>query len=73
MLGPLAEGKLRMPVLCQSGDAAFEELSACYKEIEQVLRQMKEHDTKKMQHLDSSITRENVAGEPKQNLQKNML
>lgn len=73
VLGPLAEGKLRMPVLCQSGDAAFEELSACYKEIEQVLRQMKEHDTKKGQHLDSSITRENVAGEPKQNLQKNML
>jgi AraC-like DNA-binding protein len=73
VLGPLAEGKLRMPVLCQSGDAAFEELSACYKEIEQVLRQMKEHDTKKVQHLDSSITRENVAGEPKQNLQKNML
>ena len=42
VLGPLAEGKLRMPVLCQSGDAAFEELSACYKEIEQMLRQMKE-------------------------------
>lgn len=41
VLGPLAEGKLRMPVLCQSGDAAFEELSACYKEIEQMLRQMK--------------------------------
>ena len=73
VLGPLAEGKLRMPVLCQSGDAAFEKLSACYKEIEQVLRQMKEHDTKKVQHLDSSITRENVAGELKQNLQKNML
>lgn len=73
VLGPLAEGKLRMPVLCQSGDVAFEELSACYKEIEQVLRQMKEHDTKKVQHLDSSITRENMPGEPKQNLQKNML
>lgn len=42
VLGPLAEGKLRMPVLCRSGDAAFEELSACYKEIEQMLRQMKE-------------------------------
>lgn len=42
VLGPLAEGKFRMPVLCQSGDAAFEELSACYKEIEQMLRQMKE-------------------------------
>ena len=42
VLGPLAEGKLRMPVLCQNGDAAFEELSACYKEIEQMLRQMKE-------------------------------
>lgn len=42
VLGPLAEGKLRMPVLCQSEDAAFEELSACYKEIEQMLRQMKE-------------------------------
>lgn len=42
VLGPLAEGKLRMPVLCQIGDAAFEELSACYKEIEQMLRQMKE-------------------------------
>ena len=42
VLGPLAEGKLRMPVLCQSGDAAFEELSACYKKIEQMLRQMKE-------------------------------
>ena len=42
VLGPLAEGKLRMPVLCQSGDAVFEELSACYKEIEQMLRQMKE-------------------------------
>lgn len=42
VLGPLAEGKLRMPVLCQSVDAAFEELSACYKEIEQMLRQMKE-------------------------------
>lgn len=42
VLGPLAEGKLRMPVLCQSGDAAFEELSACYKEVEQMLRQMKE-------------------------------
>lgn len=45
VLGPLAEGKLRMPVLCQSGDAAFEELSACYKEIEQMLRQMKEQKT----------------------------
>ena len=42
VLGPLAEGKLRMPVLCRSGDAAFEELSACYKKIEQMLRQMKE-------------------------------
>lgn len=42
VLGPLVEGKLRMPVLCQHGDAAFEELSACYKEIEQMLRQMKE-------------------------------
>ena len=42
VLGPLAEGKLRMPVLCRSGDAAFEELSACYKQIEQMLRQMKE-------------------------------
>ena len=42
VLGPLAEGKLRMPVLCRSGDAAFEELSACYKEIEQMLSQMKE-------------------------------
>lgn len=42
VLGPLTEGKLRMPVLCQHGDAAFEELSACYKEIEQMLRQMKE-------------------------------
>lgn len=73
VLGPLAEGKLRMPVLCQSGDAAFEELSACYKEIEQMLRQMEEYDTKKAQHQDSSITRENMPGEPKQNLQKNML
>ena len=34
---------------------------------------MKEHGTKKGQHTDSSIMRENVAVEPKQNLQKNML
>lgn len=72
VLGPLAEGKFRMPVLCQSGDAAFEELSACYKEIEQMLRQMKEYDMAKKQYPDSRTAQGNVVEKPTQNLQRNV-